>query len=215
VGEAEHTSASAAPAWLVLLVAALLVAVVGTGAFVVHTITSGDRYASPAERDIKELSDALAQNPDDVQVRLSLAYAYQRAGRFNEAIGEYDRVLAVTPDEPAALYNKGVSLVVLGRYEEGEESLRRTLEVRPGHALAAKVLGGRLMEREEWAELAEMLLPVVEADEKVADLQAMLGRAYEELGERQQALERYRLALVYDSDLPEALEGVRRLEVTP
>lgn len=211
----EHTPSSGVPAWLVALVIVLFAAVVVTGMIVVVTISGGDRYTSPEERAIREATQRLSLDPDDVQARLSLAYAYQQAGRFEDAVREYDAVLGEAPDEPAALYNKGVVLVVLGREEEGEETLRQTLVARPGHALAAKALGARLMERREWAELAEMLLPVVEQDEKAADLQAMLGRAYEELGDRQRALERYRLALVYDSDLSEALEGVERLEVTP
>lgn len=211
----EYTSGPGIPGWLGFTVAVLLVAVVGTGALVVRTIAEGDRYASPEEREIQELSSVLSQDPDDVQTRLALAYAYQRAGRFSEAISEYDRVLALTPDEPAALYNKGISLIALGRYEEGEEPLRLTLVARPDHVLAAKALGVRLMEREEWAQLAEMLLPVVASEQQAADLQAMLGRAYEGLGDRERALEHYRLALVYDSGLSEALEGVERLEVTP
>lgn len=188
---------------------------IGTGTCVIHTLAGGDRYASPAERDIREAEQALAQDPDDSQARLALGYAYQQAGRLEDAIREYDAVLAQTPDEPAALYNKGISLIALGRCEEGEEALRLTLVARPDHVLAAKALGVRLMEREEWAQLAEMLLPVVASEQQAADLQAMLGRAYEGLGDRERALERYRLALVYDSDLSEALEGVERLEVTP
>jgi len=215
VAEEEHTPSSGVPAWLVALVAVLFVAVLFTGAFLVSTIAGGDRYASPTERDIREASQTLARDPDDLQARLALAYAYQQGGRFEDAVREYDTVLNAVPDEPAALYNKGVALLALGRETEGEEALWLTLAARPAHVLAAKALGVRLMERREWAELAEMLLPVVEKDEKAADLQAMLGRAYEELGDRQRALERYRLALVYDSDLSEALEGVERLEVTP
>jgi predicted Zn-dependent protease len=210
-----HDTTAAAPKWLVILVGVLAVAVVGTGAFAVLTITGERRYAAPEDREIRELSAVVERNPRDLESRLALAYAYQQAGRFDRALAEYEIVLTDRPDEPAALYNTGLCLLAVGREAEGEESLETTLESWPAHALAATVLSERLAERGQWAEIAEILPPVLDADEQLSNLQALLGRAYEELGETQRAGERYRLALKYDSDLSEALEGVERLGVAP
>lgn len=210
-----HDTTAATPKWLVSLVAVLAVAVVGTGAFTLLTITGERRHAGPEDREIGELSAVVESNPLDLESRLALAYAYQQAERYDEALDEYGIVLADRPDDPAALYNTGLCLLAVGREAEGEESLEATLESWPEHALAATALARRLAERGEWAEVAEILPPVLDADEQLANLQALLGRAYEELGETQLAEERYRLALTYDSDLSEALEGAERLGVAP
>ena len=210
-----HDTTAAAPKWLVILVVVLAVAVVGTGAFTVLTITGERRYEAPEDHEIRDLSAIVERNPRDLESRLALAYAYQQAERYDRALAEYEFVLAERPDEPAALYNAGLCLLAVGREAEGEELLEATLQSWPEHALAATVLAGLLAERGEWAEIAEILPPVLDADEQLSNLQALLGRAYEELGETQLAEERYRLALKYDSDQSEALEGVERLGVAP
>ena len=215
MGEEAQDVAGPVPRWLVVLVISLAVSVVATGAVAFTIMGAGDRYASPAERSIEVLSAALAQDPTDTQARLALGYAYQQAGQFKAAVSEYDSVLEGRPDELAALYNRGLCLIELSQTDEGEDALRQTLAAHPGHALAARALSVRLMEREEWAELAEILLPVLEADPGAADLQALLGRAYEELGDTKRARERYELGLTYYPEMTEALEGLQRLEVTP
>jgi tetratricopeptide (TPR) repeat protein len=211
----EPDPSAAVPNWLMLLVLALVVGVVAAGLLTVQLLNGEPRFSSPAERDIHELSAAVKRDPSDTETRTALGYAYQRAGRYEDAVREYDVVLATAPEETAALYNKGVSLLELGRPDEAEEAWRRVLEIRPAHALAAKALGVRLADREQWADLAEVLLPVVQADERTADLQALLGRAYEELGDYESAERHYRLAITYNPRASDALAGLRRLEVRP
>ena len=44
--------------------------------------------------------------------------ALDKLGRYEEAIEEYDRILAIDPNDINALGNKGLDLDSLGRYEE-------------------------------------------------------------------------------------------------
>jgi len=208
-------SIAPAPRWLVVTTVVLVVAVVAAGVLTVVTVAGQRRLSSPAEREIRELTRVLEEDPADTNARLALGYAYQRAGRYQDAISAYDAVLSAAPDSTAALYNKGISLLEIGRDDQGEEALRHVLAISPEHALAAKALGVRLEASGEWAELAEVLLPVVQADERAADLQALLGRAYEELHDPARAEKHYLLALTYDPEMTDALNGLLRLKVEP
>ena len=71
---------------------------------------------------------ALKQTPPSVQettpVLLTSAYLFQREGMFIPAVNEYDRILAVHPDQPEALQGKTYALQALMLPEEALEMAR-------------------------------------------------------------------------------------------
>lgn len=201
------------PAWLAALVLLLLLAVVGVGGYIVRGLLTPAAAPDPMEREIAELEAAVARAPGDTAARLSLGYAYQRAGRLSDAVEQYDAVLRIEPNEPAALYNKGLVLLAQGNDREAEETLWDVLERDPEHVLAAKALGEHYAKRGEYRSLIYAVRPVVEKNETSADLQYLMGLAYENLGRPDWAKARYRLALKYYPDMPEAKEALKRLGV--
>ncbi len=201
------------PGWLAALVLVLLLAVVGLGGFLARGLLSEPRYASPEEREVRVRETELASDPDDIQARLALGYAYQQAGRLEEALAEYAAVLELVPTDTAALYNTGVIRRELGEDAEAEAVLWEVLEVNPEHVLAAKALGELYADRAHYRSLVEAVRPAAEANPSSADLQYLMGLAYENLGRIDWAAERYRLALTYYPDMPEAREGLERLGV--
>ncbi len=201
------------PAWLAALVLVLLLAVVGVGGYIVRGLLTPSAAPSAIEREIVQSEAVVARAPDDTAARLSLGYAYQRAGRLSDAIEQYDAVLRVEPFEPAALYNKGLILLEQGKDREAEETLWDVLERDPEHVLAAKVLGEYYAKRGAYRSLVYAVRPVVEQNESSADLQFLMGLAYENLGRADWAEARYRLALKYYPDMPEAREALDRLGV--
>jgi serine/threonine protein kinase/tetratricopeptide (TPR) repeat protein len=52
----------------------------------------------------------LAADPDDVDLRTTLAIQLQRTGRVDEALAEYNRILALEPDHLPARYARGTLL---------------------------------------------------------------------------------------------------------
>ena len=52
--------------------------------------------------------------------------------RFEEARGEYDKVLAARPDEPTAVAGLGALCLRMGRADEAEKYFARALELDPG-----------------------------------------------------------------------------------
>jgi tetratricopeptide (TPR) repeat protein len=191
------------PVWLVALVVALLLAVVGTGAYVLVTRIVGD-----AER----VPEAALVQPDGRPVsQLTQAYTLQQAGEYGEAVRAYEGVLGQEPDNLAALYNKGVCLLQLDRDAQAEGSLRRVLKLAPEHALAAVALGEYYAREERFDDLLAAVTPAAAAHEQMADLQALRGLGLEKTGKVREAAEAYRTALRFAPDLERAQKGLARL----
>ncbi len=203
------------PIWLAALVLVLLLVVMGMGGYIARDLLSDPKASTPEELEIEKWEDAVAQNPDDTQAILALGYAYQQAERYEDALERYDEVLEYWPSDTAALYNKGIVLMELGREKEAEETLWKVLDNDPNHVLAAKALGEYYAEKGHYRSVLAAVKPVVEEQESSADLQYLMGLAYENLGHEDWAEARYRLALKYYPDMPEAREGLERLGVTP
>lgn len=203
------------PVWLAILVLVLLLAVMAVGGFVIRgAFDRTSKANSAAEMDIAKWEDAVKLNADDLEAHLNLGFAYQQAERFEDALDQYDFVIERAPSDTAALYNRGVVLQALGRDDEAEETWWDVLEVDAEHVLAAKSLGEYYASRREYRSLIEAVRPVVEANESAADLQYLMGLAYENLGNLDWARARYELALKYYPDMPEAREGLDRLGVS-
>lgn len=206
-----HDTSELVPAWLAAFVLVLLLALVAVGGFVMRGMILEPRYASPEDREIRVWLAEVAEDPDDIHARLALGYAYQKDSRYEDALSEYEFVLGVMPTDTAALYNTGVIMLELGRFAEAEEALWAVLEVNEEHVLAARALGEYYAGHGHYRSLLEAVRPAAEANRSSADLQFLVGLAYENLGRADWAEERYRLALTYYPDMAEAREGLDRL----
>ena len=67
---------------------------------------------------IPELQKSLQKNSADAEVRLHLAFAYDRLGSADEAIAEYRRVTEIQPNSYFAHNNLGVIYDKQGRYDD-------------------------------------------------------------------------------------------------
>ncbi len=206
---------SLVPGWLALLVLVLLLAVFALAGFIIRGLLTEDRVATPAEAAKEQWERAVADDPTDIDALLNLGYAYQQEGSYEEAIRQYDEVLALDARNLAAMYNKGVCLNALGKRNEAEEVLWDVLEIAPDHVLAAKTLGQMYIERKHYKSALATVEPVLQQRPEFADLQYLAGYASEQLGDTETAIERYRAALTYAPDMVEARQGLERLGVTP
>ncbi len=62
---------------------------------------------------------ALAIDPQYPDAHINLGNAWQEIGRLDAAIAAYDTALAVRPNYPEARWNRALSLLLAGRYQEG------------------------------------------------------------------------------------------------
>lgn len=199
------------PGWLALLVLVLLLAVAALGGYLVRGALTKPEASTPAEYAVEEFEQKVDEDPNDPENMLALGYAYQQEGRYEEAIQMYDSVLAVSPTNSGALYNKGVVLMALGRPKDAEVVLWDVLESAPDHALAAKALGEYYVGKKQYKSALMALEPVIKERPEYADLQYLAGYSCEMLKINEPAITYYRGALTYDPDYAEAKAGLARL----
>lgn len=83
---------------------------------------------------------AVELNPKDPNVRMNLAYAYDRQGRLEEAIVQYQKAIELNPRDPVARNNLGVVYNKTGRYDQAIRELEKSLEIDPKSATGPKNL---------------------------------------------------------------------------
>jgi tetratricopeptide (TPR) repeat protein len=88
-------------------------------------------------------SSAGVEQPDAVD-GIQLGLVALSAGRFDEAVRHFDRVLKCKPDSYAAWYKRGNALLGLGKYEEAITSYDRAVEIKPEDAAAWNNRGNAL-----------------------------------------------------------------------
>lgn len=77
---------------------------------------------------LEVLKSMVAQNPNDSFARYGLAMEYANSGSLEQAIQEYEALLASNADYSAAYYHGGLALEKLGRIDDARAMYRRGLE---------------------------------------------------------------------------------------
>lgn len=204
-------AADLVPGWLALLVLVLLLGVAGLGGYLIRGALIKPQRVTPTEYAVENLENQVKEDPNDPESVLALGYAYQQAGRYEEALEQYEAVLATDPTNNGALYNKGVVLLQMGKTKEGEAALWDLLEVAPDHVLGAKALGEYYVSKKHYKSALVALEPVIKQQPQYADLQYLAGYSCEQLGLASSAITYYQGALTYDPEMAEAKDGLARL----
>jgi tetratricopeptide (TPR) repeat protein len=97
------------------------------------------------EKAIPLLQEALKRNPDELDVKSSLAEAYLRAEKFDDAETTYRQVLAVAPNHVQSLIGLGELSSALGdkdhdRYSEATDHFTRAFEIAGREKIRSKYL---------------------------------------------------------------------------
>ena len=111
------------------------------------TSSKGDRNLAAIafeNRDFRksaQMYQALVQQePDDAALRASFAGALGALGRYDEAIVQLDRSLALDPLNPEGHHNRGAALERLGRRDEAIASYREAVRYRGDYAPSLQAL---------------------------------------------------------------------------
>ena len=97
-------------------------------------IADGRTLLKPQEATLlKESVEELKSLPSflSLQDLLVLGSAYYYMEQYQDAKNIYDRILNLNPNDPATLYNRGVTYAKLERYDEALADYNRSLELRP------------------------------------------------------------------------------------
>lgn len=96
-------------------------------------VESVDGYGFTITEDVRLDGDLLAQYDRSVQLLAQEQYA--------QGIAVLERVTAAAPDVTAPHINLGIAYARSGKLEQAEGSLRRAIELNPGHPIAHNELG--------------------------------------------------------------------------
>jgi tetratricopeptide (TPR) repeat protein len=107
--------------WLVAAAALVLMS------FGLETILRNQLWASPVEL----WREAVIRAPAHPRPRLLLGEALHDAGRRDEAIVQFERALALRPDDAIAHLKLGQTLAEVGRFDAARRHLQRALQLTP------------------------------------------------------------------------------------
>jgi tetratricopeptide (TPR) repeat protein len=83
------------------------------------------------ERRINYLETLLADDPDNLDILVSLGNAYYDINEPQSSIEYYERALAIKPDTPPVLVDCGAMYRQLGRADKAIELFRKAIEIDP------------------------------------------------------------------------------------
>jgi tetratricopeptide (TPR) repeat protein len=128
------------------------------------------------------------KNPD---ARLNFAYAYDRQGRIDEAIVQYEKAVELNPRNSIARNNLGVLYDKTGRTDEAIREFEKAIEMDPKSATGPKNLETAkknqsvILEREKQITVA---LKNAEAQPENPNASYKLARLYAAYGKKDQAI---------------------------
>ena len=147
------------------------------------------------EEAVKAVSEALRLDPEQPEVRLSLAGVYRSTGRNSAAIEEVNRVLAEQPDNDNAHRLLGELLASSGRQQQALEELRRAVSLRPQYWRHQQALGLFLYQNGRIREAVDVFTRLTELKPNDATPVYQLGAMYLALGDRARARQNFERSL--------------------
>jgi protein O-mannosyl-transferase len=129
--------------------------------------------------------DAVARQPDNVRATINLGCVLQDAGRYNEAIEQFERALTIDPTRPdvgLAHRSLGLTWARLGQPEKAIHHLKLAMRLRPDVTNDHGLLGSLLLDMHQFPEAVQQLELAVQ--QRPADIMplANLASAYANLG---------------------------------
>lgn len=141
-------------------------------------------FMSPAEA---ALRNAQTLSPNDPRWAYYLAIHYRYEGKLEESLAALDRVLALTPDNLAALTHRADIRLELGLLAEAETDYRRLLESNPAYSAAQLGLGRIEFERGAFEVALERFQAALAGQPAGSVVHHHLGLALRRLGRREEA----------------------------
>lgn len=103
---------------------------------------------------VARLAERLQSQPQDADGWRKLIHSYETLRRFDLAVGAYEHLLALTPDNPDLLADYAVTLAMsLDQRLAGapEKLIQRALAIDPDHVQALALSGSAAFERQDYA----------------------------------------------------------------
>ena len=159
------------------------------------SIKSNERLAFSALEKFQQLE------PNSARSHLLLGDIYRQRRRFDDAQIEYQKALAITPNDPAALLGLATAYFGNGNSEKTVQTAQLALNQTPNDPELNLLMGEALVSLHQLADAEPFLLKALDAKpQMLPHIHALLGEVYAEAGKTQQAIAELKLGLQSDED---------------
>jgi protein O-mannosyl-transferase len=129
--------------------------------------------------------DAVARQPENVRATINLGCVLQDAGRYQEAVEQFERAISIDPTRPdvgLAHRSLGLTLARLGQPEKAIHHLQIAMQLRPDVTNDHAALGSLLLDVHRFPEAVQQLELAVRQQPADVPVLANLASAYANLG---------------------------------
>jgi tetratricopeptide (TPR) repeat protein len=95
------------------------------------------------------------QGPNDFWGLMTEGNVLMDSGKYDEALGYYNKALNIDPKNSYAWYNKGMALCLLGKYKEAMEYYDKAIEIDPDNGMTWYAKGDLYHELKQGKEKAD------------------------------------------------------------
>jgi tetratricopeptide (TPR) repeat protein len=164
----------------------------------VNTGLSHASEPSGLAQGIDLLSQVASSYPDKVDSHVFYGIALRNAGRYEESLHQFERALALDPNNPVVFFQIGKTHAALGRDSLAIAALTRSAVLAPLYEDAHEHLAFAYASLGRYAEALREFAAAVKINPTSSSLRLNLGVTYGNLGMKREAIEEFKLALRYD-----------------
>jgi tetratricopeptide (TPR) repeat protein len=171
------------------------------------------RQTSPAARAVANLEGIVKKMPADPGARVRLAQAYLAADRVDDAVQQYQDALKLQKDYPDALMGLGLIAMDQKDWRTAEGYWKRIIDKLENGEYSAKddrleagyyYMGTVFIEEHNYDDAISYLKQALRIRPDASDTHYTLSVAYKNAGSPKKQLEELKIALMFDSKMPEA-----------
>jgi len=156
---------------------------------------------------VEAFKHAIRIDPDYYEAHCNLGVAYGNLGNHSEAGEAFKQAIRINPDLPEAHFYLGLAYDKLGHYTQAIEAYKQAIRIKPDNAEVLYNLGvnyGRLRRNQEAMEAFKQTINI---KPNYAKAHFGLGTAYLFLGDRNSALNEYKIFETLNDDLANKVSG--------
>jgi len=126
---------------------------------------------------------------------------FDQLERYDDALAEYGKALAIDPDDPAAMLGLATAYLSNNKMEKAMETARSALVRSPDDPELNLVMAEAMVGRNQFAEAEPFLIKSLNAKPQVlGHVHALLGKVYAETGRTQDAIDQLKLGASSDEN---------------
>jgi tetratricopeptide (TPR) repeat protein len=185
----------------------------GLFAYQIYVDRQRAEAANPAMRVVSSIREQVRQSPNDAILRVRLGEALGAAGRFDDAIEQFNAALQIDPEHIGAYLDLGIVAMLTGNYPDAVSYFERVAELTDSTQFrnvderrerAFYNLGLIAIEEERYEDAVGYLKEALRIRKSVSDSYYQLARAYQGLENPMGAIDNLEIALAFDPKYAEA-----------